>query len=106
MKKEKDADVSSMFTYRERYCGNCGKEFMITGSEWVYKDWRKNSLVYYCSWKCLREAEKKKETKIDIRHKIINMLEQGLSVKEVAVKLQESQQKVLYWKKKMQDGQI
>ena len=41
-----------------RICAACGKEIMLHDPEtWAYKRDRK----YYCSWKCLRATENKKE---------------------------------------------
>lgn len=45
-------------------CMQCGKEFQsrVERRDWVYRDRRyKEHPVYYCSWKCLRAAEKQEK---------------------------------------------
>ena len=47
-----------------RKCKNCGKEIsIIYPNQWVYKIEKHKGLCWdwYCSWRCLREAEKKKQ---------------------------------------------
>ena len=42
-----------------KYCANCGKEISIIHPElWVYKKICGKKTTYWCSWSCLREAEK------------------------------------------------
>lgn len=50
-------------------CPVCGKPFWCTGGQWAYKKTcyesggRFDKLLYYCSWKCLRIAEKEDASK-------------------------------------------
>ena len=58
-----------MFVFEnEKDCPVCGRHFVITGmaEEWVYKknkSWKKHVSLYFCSWRCLREYERKHEAK-------------------------------------------
>lgn len=49
-------------------CPNCGRSFYRLSQDWAYKrNKRQNdpkgvpSIIYYCSWGCLRDYEKKRE---------------------------------------------
>jgi len=48
----------------ERKCKTCGKKIAVLyPTQWVYKIEKHKGLCWdwYCSWHCLREAEKKKQ---------------------------------------------
>ena len=50
----------------ERKCKNCGKKISILyPNQWVYKTEKHKGLSWdwYCSWHCMREAEKKRKPK-------------------------------------------
>lgn len=55
----------------ERKCSQCGKKFIVTGSaeQWVYKIRRDKRDVWFCSWHCLRAAEKAREADIEKKRK-------------------------------------
>ena len=42
----------------DKICPICGKSFVITTSEWIYKRDNGKKLTYFCSWKCMREDER------------------------------------------------
>ena len=48
----------------QKKCPECGKMFDWFGDCWVYKGKKKDVRVYYCSWKCWRAEDKRKETKM------------------------------------------
>ena len=50
----------------ERKCKNCGKKiYILYPNQWVYKTDKHKGLSWdwYCSWHCMREAEKKRKPK-------------------------------------------
>jgi hypothetical protein len=54
--------------YMLRVCPICKCQFCVPTCEWVYKVVRqhrkdKPSIIYYCSWTCFREQERRKEVK-------------------------------------------
>ena len=55
-------------------CPECGKEFYVAyPDKWVYRRQHRNTRTYYCSWRCYRVPEKKKEeskvTKVTLEQK-------------------------------------
>ena len=51
--------IAPLEGYKKK-CPVCKREFFADGS-WAYKKTgRMNMRTYFCSWKCLRMAEKKK----------------------------------------------
>lgn len=43
----------------ERNCPICNASFIVQDADWVYKKSDKAAhIVYFCSWKCIRKAEK------------------------------------------------
>ena len=46
----------------ERKCPVCGGKFFIPAySQWAYKSDKKHGVKYYCSWKCMRAAQKEEK---------------------------------------------
>ena len=90
---------------REIKCFNCGKPF-ISHEEWAYKKCVAHAERKFCSWKCLRETELKKTTKLDERDKIIRAIMDGLTNAEIAKVLSVDRARVVYWRKKLaeEDG--
>lgn len=94
--------MSCWFEHIKRECPECGKKFEICGEDWGYTLNNKGKKYYYCSWSCLRAAEKRKpQTKIQQRERILQAIEDGLSVREISELLDVSPQVVSYWKKRM-----
>ena len=85
---------------REIKCFNCGKPF-ISHEEWAYKKCVAHAERKFCSWKCLRETELKKSTKLDERDKIIRAIMDGLTNAEIAKVLCVDRARVVYWRKKI-----
>ena len=50
-------------------CPVCGKDFRVY-AEWKYRrrspEGRSRAKIYYCSWKCFRDAEKEAENGRDV----------------------------------------
>ena len=88
--------MNNFFSEQEKKCGRCGKEFLAT-SEWVYK----KGCKYYCSWGCYRAGEKSKETPAERREKIIQAINDGLNVNEIATLLGVDKSMVVYWQNKL-----
>jgi len=91
---------------REKKCKICGKEFIPQIDEiWAYKKKDKyGNPVYFCSWHCLREQERRTE-KPKQKHsalviKIWELLGEGVPPYLVAVKLGITYDKVKYWKER------
>ena len=103
MNKEKRDDL---FSYRERECAQCKKRFLMQSSEWVYRKYQQSYERVFCSWTCMRKWEKNHENRFVQRDRIIQALEDGLTVKEAAALLDEDPRRISYWKKKMEgDGE-
>jgi len=85
---------------REIKCFNCGKGF-ISHEEWAYKKCVAHVERKFCSWKCLRETELKKGTRLDERDKIIRAIMDGLTNAEIARVLSVDRARVVYWRKKI-----
>lgn len=92
-----------------RMCPVCGEEF-YAGDEWVYRHWdtnRKKNRIYFCSWGCMRRYENG-ETELTGRgmalstkkRRVFKALDDGLSVKEIAILLDISPHQVSYYKSK------
>lgn len=47
--------MSDMFIAKK--CPECGKRFLVTTRDWIYKIDGK----YFCSWTCFRQRQKKQE---------------------------------------------
>ena len=69
MRTEPDRNRTPMEGYRHK-CPNCGKGF------WAFSDWAYRLRLYgrpdrdyFCSWKCLREAEKRSDIEKEERKK-------------------------------------
>ena len=91
----------------ERKCPVCGKTFWIMDANWSYKQVIKalKGTVWFCSWGCMRKYEKEKpqlsgrglrETN---RQRVMQALDDGLNVKEIAVMLDISPETVRYYKR-------
>lgn len=53
-----------MNQYGEKTCPECGKTFLVNWPEhWVYKRTVKNTVMYFCTWKCFRSFERSNERK-------------------------------------------
>ena len=91
----------------EKACKNCGKEFEMPCGDWAFKKYKGRSILYFCSWKCIRAWEKVHEvSKIDQRERIIQALSDGLTVKEVSVLVGADPTKVSYWEKRMKKENV
>lgn len=94
-----------------RICPVCGSEFYTPDPEkWVYKVWntcKKQNRIYFCRYKCFMAYEKG-ETQLNGRgmrfsmkkKKIWQALDDGLTVKEIAVLLDIPPKQVSYYKSK------
>ena len=93
-----------------RICPVCMREFCTPDPEtWAYKTWsmeNKRVRTYFCSWGCLRKYENgatisgrgmKLSTK---KRRIWQALDDGLSVKEIAILLDITPKSVSYYKSK------
>ena len=94
------------FTWVEKDCNVCGKTFILT-SEWVYK---RNGRLF-CSWKCMRKDEKEHEQKkcvVDNRREyILNALQEGKPIKEIADEVGLSERMIFYWRQKfVKEGEL
>ena len=99
--------MKEWFQIHKRICAGCGKEFEITGQEWAYKNFVKGKMQYYCSWKCLRSKEEEKPKKqADIKERILQALEDGLSVREICTLLDVEPMVVVKWKKRIDRNNI
>ena len=73
---------------KERKCSTCGKRFILREG-WVFKRTSGNGEKLFCSWGCMRKWDKEHGKK-EFRNEAIQLaLAQGLSVDEVAKKLNE-----------------
>lgn len=92
----------------ETVCKACGKHFFPTG-EWVYR----NRGEYVCSWKCLRQMEKKRGRDSTWRARItdaqraeaIGRLQNGDKCKEISQDLNVSLAAIQRLKKELKEGQ-
>ena len=99
----KQESLDRMFTYRDRICENCGKQFMMMSQDWAYRGWRKKLPIYFCTWKCMRAYEQKHPKNLAAeRERIIQALNDGLSVKEIRDMLCVDVEKVKYVKNKLE----
>jgi hypothetical protein len=94
-----------------RICPVCQKEFVIPGSDWAYKAYttkRKQYMIYFCSWKCMRRWENgeceeligKGRMLSTKKRKIWQALDDGLSTKEICNLLDVTVGSVNYYKSK------
>ena len=98
----------------ERHCPICDKAFCPPNpDEWAYKvGTQGNCRIFFCSWHCLREHEKKREKperkkKLDIVGLAIQQLvSQGKRPTEIAELLDISTDKVRYWQEKWSDNYL
>ena len=60
--KRKDKEI---WGARERICAICKKPIYVPDAEaWVFKTgYSESRKTYYCSWHCMREAERQKDGK-------------------------------------------
>ena len=87
-----------------RFCALCGKEFIMRCDDWAYKTGKGNNTTLYCSWKCLREHEKKKApTKIERRERVIKAIMDypDKDYNEIAKMTNAEPKTVWYWIKKL-----
>ncbi|MBP5727052.1 MAG: hypothetical protein J6Y48_08250 [Clostridia bacterium] len=99
----KQDELDRLLSYKERICENCGKQFMMQSADWVYRTWKKNLPIYFCSWKCMREYEQKHpKDRAGERERIIQALKDGLSVQEIRDMLGADVGKIQYWKNKLE----
>lgn len=42
-------------------CYLCGKEFLYTGCEYIYRRQNKGKRLLFCGWNCMRKWEKENE---------------------------------------------
>ena len=62
-----------------KICAECGREISVLHpDQWAYKKPKRSGHIYWCSWSCLREAEKKG---------MLNMAKLTLDDKKHAVKI-------------------
>jgi len=101
--------------FREYKCPVCGKIFIPIAEIWAYRaESRLNGHpILYCSWKCLRAAEKENERKEEERkaklkrksevtkRKVWGLLRQGFSLREIARETGLNYNTVLYWREKI-----
>lgn len=55
-------DIGASFVGKDVVCPVCGKTFLLTSGEWVYRimvNKKQNKYKYVCSWRCRRKWEKK-----------------------------------------------
>lgn len=84
-----------MSEYKRR-CPVCRKTFWAS-SEWVYKKGYAKNLRIYCSWHCMREEEKSKQT---VGDKIGQAIEDGLTNAEIRELLGVTQKQIDYWRER------
>ena len=85
---------------REIKCFNCGKPF-ISHEEWAYKKCFNHIDRKFCSWRCLREAEKKHGTRKEQKDRIIKAIMDGLTNTEIVRLLEVDNSRVVYWRKQI-----
>ena len=85
---------------REIKCFNCGKHF-ISHEEWAYKKCFNHIDRKFCSWRCLREAEKKHGTRKEQKDRIIKAIMDGLTNTEIVRLLEVDNSRVVYWRKQI-----
>ncbi len=92
----------TLYRNMPRTCPVCGVTFWI-GEEWAYKTPGKCRYTYFCSWKCLRQAEKEgkfksmssaKKLTPEEKAKIGELFEQGLSANQIAGELERSESSI------------
>ena len=57
-------DVYLARVVARKKCPECKKMFEWYGDKWVYKGRRRGVMQYWCSWKCWRAEDHRKETKL------------------------------------------
>ena len=98
----------------ERTCPVCGKHFYIMDANWCYKQAVKalRGTVWFCSWKCMRKYETEKAVlsgrgkRESNRQKVIQALEDGLNVKEIALMLDIHPETVRYYKRGIKNDKV
>lgn len=92
----------TLYRRMPRTCPVCGGSFWV-GEEWAYKLPGRNRYIYFCSWKCLRQAEKEglckhmssaKNLTPEEKAKIGELYEQGLSAIQIADELGRSESSI------------
>lgn len=92
----------TLYRRMPRTCPVCGVTFWV-GEEWAYKLPGRNRYIYFCSWKCLRQAEKEgfckhmssaKNLTPEEKAKIGELFEQGLSAIQIAGELWRSESSI------------
>ena len=92
----------TLYRRMPRTCPVRGVTFWV-GEEWAYKLPGRNRYIYFCSWKCLRQAEKEgvckhmssaKNLTPEEKAKIGELFEQGLSAREIAGELERSESSI------------
>jgi hypothetical protein len=92
----------------EKTCPICEKIFLYR-PDYTYKKVHYGKLLFFCSWGCMRKWEKAHNisSRQELRDRICQALQDGLTVKETAALLDVDYNRVLYWRKKLKaEGMI
>jgi len=91
-------------TITEKRCPVCGKIFVVNDPDaWAYKTRISNGWRHVCSWHCLRAKTKASVKPSEIGRKIVALLEQGFSKREISRKLGIAPSTVTYWGSRLED---
>ncbi len=97
-----------LFDLHDRKCKQCGKLFE-SRKEYAYRSQvKKGRYIYFCSYKCMRKYEKKKEeNKVkysEIEQSVYRALGEGMTPKEAADALGLSMPTVYKYQHKMMEA--
>ena len=86
----------------QRICRICKKQFHMTDG-WVYRKKHNDTVLVFCSWKCLRAYENshKKVTPSELRQMVAQAVRDGLTTHEICTLLGCSTSVVAYWRHKV-----
>lgn len=94
----------------DRKCFMCGKQFLVPNDDYVYKRQKDTKYRYFCSYGCMRKYDREQETRKGRKPshyitQIYEMLDDGVSVREIADRLGILQTTVKYYRDRWAPGE-